>query len=274
MEKQETENQDSKPKIQNKHHSISDADAEPPDDVVLAGAKEPQKPRAVITSDSQQATTKPVEVLFDDDGHFVWHNHKDLRNAAVLATTQHKGTIPQVFIDAGQEAVQAALIFLKQHHMPYSFLNKCAWFKGRLTVYSYGVNALAEKSHRWNGYKVFYLDAKQENICMANKNLHEPVWAVVVQIKPKGQEYWNEYFFTIEDAKRAGIYAGNWLKYPRDMLFHKANSRGLNTEFSAALQGVIYHEDMVEALEESSPRVVNSGAYSDMASAKDLNKEL
>jgi hypothetical protein len=47
---------------------------------------------------------------------------------------------------------------------------------------------------------------------------------------------WTE-SFSIEDAKRAGIYRNQWLKYPKDMLFARALSRLARQLFPDVIQG-------------------------------------
>ena len=76
-------------------------------------------------------------------------------------------------------------------------------------------------------------------------------------IIPDGVPYWdlmlnnvvksnrNEYFFTEDEAKTAGLLSnGVYTKYLKDMLFHKAKWRAMNTEYASALKGLESAENM------------------------------
>jgi hypothetical protein len=50
--------------------------------------------------------------------------------------------------------------------------------------------------------------------------------------------------WTIEDAKRAGIYANQWMKYPRQMLTARVISEGVRAVFPAVVAGVYTPEEV------------------------------
>jgi hypothetical protein len=50
--------------------------------------------------------------------------------------------------------------------------------------------------------------------------------------------------WTIEDAKRAGIYSNQWLKYPRQMLTARVISEGVRTIYPAVVAGVYTPEEV------------------------------
>lgn len=50
--------------------------------------------------------------------------------------------------------------------------------------------------------------------------------------------------WTIEDAKRAGIYGNQWLKYPRQMLTARVISEGVRAVFPAVVAGVYTPEEV------------------------------
>lgn len=56
--------------------------------------------------------------------------------------------------------------------------------------------------------------------------------------------------FSIEDAKRAGIYRGTWLRYPEDMLFARALSRLARQLFPDVIKGC-YVEGEISGLEKN-----------------------
>lgn len=53
--------------------------------------------------------------------------------------------------------------------------------------------------------------------------------------------------FSIEDAKRAGIYRNQWLKYPKDMLFARALSRLARQLFPDVIKGCYVHGEILES---------------------------
>lgn len=55
--------------------------------------------------------------------------------------------------------------------------------------------------------------------------------------------------FSIEDAKKAGIYRGNWEKYPEDMLFARALSRLARQLFPDVIKGCYVEGEITEALQ-------------------------
>ena len=64
--------------------------------------------------------------------------------------------------------------------------------------------------------------------------------------------------FSIEDAKQAGIYRNQWLKYPKDMLFARALSRLARQLFPDVIKGCYVEEEIKQAYEaklESPPLV-------------------
>jgi hypothetical protein len=251
MEKPETENPASQPEILDKPKSLSE---------------DQQQPSAV-------SIAKPVEIMFDTAGGVIFHTHKELQDAAAWLIQRAK--VPDALSKEGPSAVMAAILWCKELGLPTAVLNECSWVKGKLTQFGSLVAALAERHHEYGEKAVFFLDESQEPILMANKNLHKPVWAVVVRIKKKHGTIWNEYYFTVEEARQAGIYSGNWIKYQKDMLFHKAQARALRTEYASALKGINYDEDVREALETTYKPSPQVGAFEHkLVSASDLNKEL
>lgn len=55
--------------------------------------------------------------------------------------------------------------------------------------------------------------------------------------------------FSIEDAKQAGIYRNQWIKYPKDMLFARALSRLARQLFPDVIKGCYVQEEIAQALE-------------------------
>ena len=89
---------------------------------------------------------------------------------------------------------------------------------------------------------------------------------------------WTEYF-SIDDAKKAGLYRGQWLKYPKDMLFARALSRLARQLFPDVIKGcyvqgeIIADNDVVE-LEEKVLNSISETQYQDLEEALQGNDDL
>lgn len=221
-----------------------------------------------INEKPAEAKTQAPLVAINDSGIFSFNNHLELKNAASMAITLN--FVPKRLLESGGvQAAAAALMFLKQFSLPFKAMNELGWIKGNLTVYGSLYWALAERHPDFGEYEMFWLDENQEKICSDNKNLKSPAWAAVLQVRKKNSQIWNEYFFTLDDAVKAGLYSPNsagstpWYKYTKDMLMHKAKKRAIDANYSSALNGCMYHEDIYEALEKDVS--VNKEAHKTLA---------
>lgn len=61
--------------------------------------------------------------------------------------------------------------------------------------------------------------------------------------------------FSLEDAKKAGIYRNQWLKYPKDMLFARALSRLARQLFPDVIKGCYVQGEISDALPLNAPIV-------------------
>ena len=85
----------------------------------------------------------------------------------------------------------------------------------------------------------FLVDKDGKEISVANGNTLAEAVGAVCQMRRKGDPNQIERFFTLEDAKRAGL--GNsptWKAYPKYMLKYRARSQALKDKFPDALNGV------------------------------------
>src|SRR5690606_25397250 len=82
-------------------------------------------------------------------------------------------------------------------------------------------------------------DKDQKVICLQEKNLQADVWGSAVQMR-RSKRSVNEYFFTEEEAKSAGLFgkAGPWKQYKKIMYGRRAMAHAIKFEFGDALMGV------------------------------------
>lgn len=95
-------------------------------------------------------------------------------------------------------------------------------------------SAMMNQMIRNNGHSITKDKRSDDNICI----LHG-------RRKDNG-DTWVE-SFSIEDAKRAGIYRNQWLKYPKDMLFARALSRLARQLFPDIIKGCYVLGEISEA---------------------------
>lgn len=202
-----------------------------------------EKANAVkITAKSVPTKSEPVVVKIDRSGVMDFKNQIELGTAAkflmqIKLAPKHLETVEQVM---------SAMTLCRQYRLPASALNEIAVIKGKVGVFGHLMTALAQRHPDYGDMKVQYVDEKQDLICLKNKNLNAPVWACVISIKKKSAEDWNEYFFTKEEAKTAGLLGNTtYDKYLKTMLYHRAKANALLTEYASALKGIESAENLI-----------------------------
>lgn len=104
---------------------------------------------------------------------------------------------------------------------PLQALNGGMYFvKGKVELSSAMMNAII----RSKGHSITKDKRSNNEICI----LHGK--------RADNQDTWVE-SFSIDDAKQAGIYANQWIKYPKDMLFARALSRLARQLFPDLIKG-------------------------------------
>lgn len=204
-------------------------------------------------------------VAFGNHGDMKFENHLQLSQAAQLAIQMKM--VPDHLAKEGFKAVMAAMIFCRQFNLPDKAMNQMAFIKGKLTQFGSLVTGIAETHPEFGDKEEFWVDEKGERICAASLNLAAKAFAAVCRVKPNTATVWSEYVFTMEDASVAGLYPPTkwnyegkirvgkipdtdspWLKYPKDMMMHKARARALYSNYASVLNGVQYHEDVLEVI--------------------------
>lgn len=123
---------------------------------------------------------------------------------------------------------------------PFQGLRNICMINGNPSIWGELPLALARRTGELESIEEFLIDKEYNRISFANKNLNAPHWAAVCQIKRKNQPM-VEAFFTIEDAKTAGLLSRKnttpWDTYPKVMITRRARSQALKTAFADALAG-------------------------------------
>lgn len=214
------------------------------------------------TANPQPQANQMVLVSIDKQGVVGFKNQIELSQAASFVIQMKLA--PDHLRKEGKEMVMAALTLCRQYGLPLSALNEIAAIKGKVGVFGSLVTALAQRHPEYGDLKVQYVNEKQEVICLANKNLKDDVWACVISVRKKGADEWNEYFFTRDEAKTAGLLSNNtYQKYFKDMSFHRAKFRAMQTEYASALKGI-----------ESAENLSYEAAVKDVSPAEEMNIKL
>jgi hypothetical protein len=141
---------------------------------------------------------------------------------------------------------------------PAIAIQNMAFINGTISIWGQLPKGLAEATGELSDCRVFWVDKEFNEICVKGKNLDAQVWAAVVRIKRKARSV-NEYFYSVEDAKTAGLLGKDvWKSYLRIMLARRAMGHAIKFEFPDALMGLSIAEydhniapDLVDVTESS-----------------------
>ena len=188
----------------------------------------------------KEAPKASVPITLEEGGKLVGKTFQDQR---VLASVLLKGgTLPKAFATEAQvlTGIQYAVSLGLE---PIHAMRQMYWVNGSLCLWGDQPKALVDKSGLLEDFEEYPITEKYDRICVENKNLHEPVWGVVCRTKRKGHTGRYETFFTLEDARTAGLIQSNtYKKYLRDMLTYRARARNLKSNFADALGGAAIAE--------------------------------
>lgn len=128
---------------------------------------------------------------------------------------------------------------------PLTALKNIAVVKGTPCLYGDLPLALCQGSGYMDSIREYYLDKQGVEISVANKNVTAEPYASVCLVKRRGDPNVHETFFTMEDAKSAGLLTlpssgrpGPWHLYPKRMLRYRARSQALKDKFADCLNGI------------------------------------
>lgn len=132
---------------------------------------------------------------------------------------------------------------------PIIAIQNMAIIHGTLSMWGQLPKGLAEKTGQMEEFKLIFFDGQQREICLGNKNLHDPVWGAVTQMR-RNKRAKNEYYFTEIEAQAAGLLskAGPWRDYRKTMYARRTTAHAVKFEFPDALMGISVAEyDLHEA---------------------------
>lgn len=163
------------------------------------------------------------------------------------------------------ESVMTAMQLAQEMGLkPLTALRQIAVVNGTPSIFGDLPLALCQASGKVESLDEYLVDKDSKKICAANSNLAAEAWGAVIIIKRKGDEQPIERFFTMADAKKAGL--GNsptWTAYPKRMLMYRARSQALKDKFADCLNGVSIAEYDFNVLPDEASDVITTAVEVD-----------
>lgn len=161
-----------------------------------------------------------------------------LKQKTIAAAMLQSGCLPD-FYKTSMQVVYAIALAKKLGLNPEAALQNFYIIKGKFCLYGEAPMAIVQNSGLLESKNEYYFDEAYKIINFENKNLHVPPFGAYCTIKRKDMTS-QDYYFTIDDAKRAGVYkkAGPWTQYTNIMLKRRARSFALKLEFADLFLGI------------------------------------
>jgi hypothetical protein len=186
-----------------------------------------------------EVKTNEIQV---EDGRLVTTTHTELlRYCAALIKG---GGVPKRFETT--EQVFAALMLVRELGLPDTAIRQVASIHGTPSLFGDLPLALVQKSGFLTTFVEVFFDCDYNIIKFSNKNLGAEVFGAVCFLS-RGSGEVQEFSWTLDDAKKAGVYpasssASPWSKYTKIMLRYKARALGLKSLFADIISGVAIAE--------------------------------
>lgn len=195
-------------------------------------------------SDAKPEPKKTDLISLDDNKGLALRDHSQLMR--YLSQLKRGEGFPKQF-NTVEQAFAAWTLAASLGLVPQQAWRQIASVKGTLSIFGDLPLALVKKSGLMveNKFKEYLIDAEYNEICKENKNLNAEIFAAFCQVQRHGGTV-KEFFFTVEDAKRAGLWEATsssggampWTLYPKIMIKYKARSVALKSEFPDVLAGI------------------------------------
>lgn len=194
---------------------------------------------------SEQKENKALTLKVNEKGEILAETiDMLLQKAQILIKT---GFAPKAYKTPAE--LVGALLFCRQLGLPDTAIAKIYVVHGSPCAFGELPLAMAKRASDFGEFVEFFIDSNGIKICFENKNIGAEVHAAVCRIKRKSCEEWGEYFFTRQDAAKAGLIKNVWHQYFNDLIRLKARSRALKANYADALQGLQQAEDLYQDFE-------------------------
>jgi hypothetical protein len=149
--------------------------------------------------------------------------------------------VPKDYVGKPQNILVAIQWGMEIGLAPMQSLQNITVINGRPSVWGDSLMALVQSSPVCENIEEFFEDEGTPNpvaVCIASRKGRKPVTVR----------------FSVEDAKRAGLWGKNtWNSYPRRMLQMRARSWALRDQFSDVLKGMISTEESLDYPDDDKP---------------------
>lgn len=200
-----------------------------------------------MSAEEQKQANAPVAIVVDPKTQMMVA--RDNSELIRMIRTFMKGMAFPKTLDTEEKIIAAWQVAASLKIPPAVAMQNMAVINGSVSIWGQLPKALAEATGEMQDFRQFFIDKDYNEICVKNKNLNVEAWAAVVQIRRKGRST-NEYFFSLDDAKAAGLdkKSGPWRDYRKVMLARRTIGMAIKFEFPDALMGVAIAEyDLHEA---------------------------
>lgn len=219
------------------------------------------------TKQEQQGAVavRPEPIALDESGKMLPKTFEDSYRMARLYLASKmlpaRFNTPESIVVAMQYAIELGI-------NPLTGLRQIAVVQGTPCTFGDLPLAMVQRSGKMESIREYLIDKDQNEICSKNKNLNAEAVAAVCVVKRKGDSEPLERFFSLDDAKTAGLGGSpTWKSYPKLMLKYRARSQALKDKFPDCLNGIAIAEyDYHVIPTEESPRLSDA--------ASELNAEI
>lgn len=186
--------------------------------------------------------------------------------------------LPERFNTAASVLV-AMQYALELNLKPLTSMKNIAVVKGTPCLFGDLPLALCQGSGMMEYIREYYLDKDGQEISPANRNISAEAVAAICSVKRRGDGYVHETFFTLDDAKQAGLMnSPTWKSYPKRMLRYRARSQALKDKFADCLNGIgiaeYDHNIVAEDIESASITPPRAGASAQTSPTMSLRDKL
>jgi hypothetical protein len=186
---------------------------------------------------SQQEVTAAKPPVEAKNGLLTFNSIESLHRLACYLVESRM--LPKQFGNAAQAAIGVQFaIQLGFRDNWLIAMRQIAVINGNPNIFGDLPLAMVRSSGQLEEFDEYLFDAKGVRISMSNGNVNAELAGSVCRVKRKGYAA-AERIFTVEDAKKAGVWQKNvWAVYPKRMIQMRARSIALKDEFADILSGV------------------------------------
>lgn len=207
-----------------------DEDNQHPQGQMTGEEKKPNLPEV------KKPTRDPVHVGAKENGMLIGTNlDQQLRLAAWYAKS---GMLPKHY-DTPEKVITGMQYAYELGLKPLTAMRQISIVNGNPCLWGELPLGLVRRSGLLESISEYYLDATQTEISQKNKNLKNPIWAAVCEVKRKGDAGEVSKIFTVEDMKTARLHAKDvWQKHQAIMMKRRIRSVVLKDVFPDVLSGI------------------------------------